>query len=68
MASEPTPQAPRVMVRMDQAMLDKLEKLGQAWASQRPASGSRFLHPNGSVRIATVIREVIANRLDGSER
>lgn len=55
---------PRIMVRMHPKMLAGLQELGQSWADQRPATGSRFLHPDGRVKIATVIREIIAERLD----
>lgn len=57
----------RVMVRMPAAMVEGLEELGQAWAGQRPATGSRFLHPSGTTKIATVIREIIGERLEGGK-
>lgn len=59
---------PRVMVRMPAEMVKGLEYLGRSWADQRPASGSRFLHQNGEVKLATVIREVIADRLEGGRK
>lgn len=58
---------PRVMVRMPPKMAKGLYALGQTWAQQRPATGSRFLHPDGTTKIATVIREIIGERLEGGK-
>lgn len=58
---------PRIMVRMPAEMAKGLDELGQTWAQQRPATGSRFLHPDGTTKIATVIREIIGERLEGDK-